>query len=125
MMRTAADVMTKHVVDIEPDATVSEAIDKMKQWNVSSLLVQRKDTTDTWGFMSQTDIIEKVVAAGLDPESVSVHEIMTKPVITVPSNCSLQDCAALMARADIRRVLVYDGQDIVGIVSSSDIFNVA
>jgi CBS domain-containing protein len=30
-----------------------------------------------------------------------------------------------MARADIRRVLVFDGQDIVGIVSSSDIFNVA
>jgi CBS domain-containing protein len=124
-MRTAADVMTKHVVDIEPDATVSEAIDKMKQWNVSSLLVQRKDTTDTWGFMSQTDIIEKVVAVGLDADKVLVHEIMTKPVITVPSNCSLQDCAALMARADIRRVLVYDGQDIVGIVSSGDIFNVS
>ena len=124
-MRTAADVMTKHVVDIEPDATVSEAIDKMKQWNVSSLLVQRKDTTDTWGFMSQTDIIEKVVAVGLDPETVCVHEIMTKPVITVPPNCSLQDVAALMARADIRRVLVFDGRDIVGIVSTSDIFNVS
>ncbi|MEJ2209644.1 MAG: CBS domain-containing protein [Anaerolineae bacterium] len=124
-MRTAAEVMTKHVVDIEPDATVAEAIDKMKEWNVSSLLVQRKDATDTWGFMSQTDIIEKVVAAGLDPEAVLVHEIMTKPVITVPPNCSLQDCAALMARADIRRVLVFDGQDIVGIVSSSDIFTVS
>jgi isocitrate dehydrogenase len=112
-------------VDIEPDATVADAIDKMKQWNVSSLLVQRKDATDTWGFMTQTDVIEKVVAQGLDPASVSTHEIMTKPVITVPSDCSLPDCAALMARADIRRVLVFDGQDIVGIVSSSDIFNVA
>ena len=124
-MKTASEVMTKHVVDIEPDVTVAEAVQKMKQWNVSSLLVQRKDTTDTWGFMSQTDIIEKVVAAGLDPEQVRVHEIMTKPVITVPSNCSLQDCAALMARADIRRVLVFDGQDIVGIVSTSDIFKVS
>jgi CBS domain-containing protein len=123
-MKTAADVMTKHVVDIEPDATVADAIDKMKQWNVSSLLVQRKAVTDTWGFMSQTDIIEKVVAQGLDSASVQVHEIMTKPVITVPPSCSLSDCAALMARADIRRVLVFDGQGIVGIVSSSDIFNV-
>jgi len=123
-MRTAAEVMTKHVVDIEPMATVAEAIEKMKQWNVSSLLVQRRSQTDTWGFMTQTDIIEKVIAAGRDPESVQVHEIMTKPVITVPPSCSLQDCAALMARADIRRVLVFDGQDIVGIVSSSDIFNV-
>lgn len=124
-MKTAVDVMTKHVVDIEPEATVADAIEKMKQWNVTSLLIARKDATDTWGFMSQTDVIEKVVAKGLDPAEVQVHEIMTKPVITVPSNCSLQDCAALMARADIRRVLVFDGQDIVGIVSSSDIFNVA
>jgi CBS domain-containing protein len=124
MMKTAVDVMTKHVVDIEPDATVSDAIDKMRQWNVSSLLVQRQDVTDTWGFMSQTDVIEKVIAHGLDPDTVCVHQIMTKPVITVPPNCSLQDCAALMTRADIRRVLVFDGQDIVGIVSSSEIFNV-
>jgi signal-transduction protein with cAMP-binding, CBS, and nucleotidyltransferase domain len=123
-MKTASDVMTKHVVDIEPEAAVADAIEKMKQWNVTSLLVGRKATTDTWGFMSQTDVIEKVVAEGNDPKEVQVHEIMTKPVITVPSNCSLQDCAALMARADIRRVLVFDGQDIVGIVSSSDIFNV-
>lgn len=123
-MKTAVDVMTKHVVDIEPGATVSDAIDKMRQWNVTSLLVQRQDITDTWGFVSQTDVIEKVIAPGRDPDTVSVHQIMTKPVITVPPNCSLQDCAALMTRADIRRVLVFDGQDIVGIVSSSDIFNV-
>jgi CBS domain-containing protein len=125
MMRTAVDVMTKNVVDIEPDGTVAEAIEKMKQWNVTSLLVQRQDATDTWGFMTQTDVIEKVIARGLDPTVIRVHEIMTKPVITVPPNCSLQDCAALMARADIRRVLVFDGQEIVGIVSSSDIFQVA
>ncbi len=123
-MKTAVDVMTKHVVDIPPDATVSDAIEKMREWNVSSLLVRRQDSTDTWGFMSRKDVLEKVVARGLDSDMVHVHEIMTKPVITVPPNCSLRDCAALMVRADIRRVLVFDGQDIVGIVSSSDIFNV-
>lgn len=123
-MKTAADVMTKHVVSIGPDATVADAIAKMKQWNVSSLLVERKSPVDTWGFMSQTDVVEKVVAKDLDADELRVHDIMTKPVITVPPNCSLADCSALMARADIRRVLVFDGQDIVGIVSMSDIFNV-
>jgi signal-transduction protein with cAMP-binding, CBS, and nucleotidyltransferase domain len=122
-MRTAADVMTKNVVEIDADATVAQAVAKMKQFSVSSLLVARKDPTDTWGFMSQTDVVEKVVASGLDPQDVHVGEIMHKPVITVRPNASLQDCAALMARADIRRVLVFDGQDIVGIVSGTDIFN--
>jgi CBS domain-containing protein len=122
-MKHAVDVMTKHVVDIEPNATVAQAIDKMKQWNVSSLLVKREGDMDTWGFMTETDLIEKVVAKGLDPARLQVSEIMSKPVITVSPKSSLQECAALLARADIRRVLVYDGKEIVGIVSSSDIFN--
>lgn len=122
-MKTAAEIMTKEVVDIEPTATVGEAIQKMKERNVTSLLVQRQGQSDTWGFMTQTDVVEKVIARGDDPKDVPVQEIMTKPVITVPPSCSLQDCAAIMARSDIRRVLVYDGATIIGIVSSSDIFN--
>jgi signal-transduction protein with cAMP-binding, CBS, and nucleotidyltransferase domain len=122
-MKHAVDVMTKHVVDIEPNATVAQAIGKMKQWNVSSLLVKRESNIDTWGFMTETDLIEKVVAKGLDPAKLNVHEIMSKPVITVSPKSNLQECAALLSRADIRRVLVYDGKEIVGIVSSSDIFN--
>jgi isocitrate dehydrogenase len=122
-MKTVADVMTKHVVDIDPGATVSDAIGRMKQWNVSSLLVKGEGGMANWGFMTETDVIEKVVADGLDPAAICVGEIMSTPVITASPKHSLQECAAMLARADIRRVLVYDGQDIVGIVSSSDIFN--
>ncbi len=121
-MKTAADVMTRDVVTIEPHATVAEAVDRMKQRKVSSLLVKRESEIDTWGFMTETDVIEKVVAKELDLAEVHVSEIMSKPVITVPPTHSLQECAALLARAEIRRVLVYDGRAIVGIVSSSDIF---
>ena len=122
-MKTAAEIMTKPVVDIEPDATVAQAIAKMKENKIFSLLIKRDKRMDTWGFMSETDVIEKVVAKGRDLTEVYVHEIMTRPVITVAPSASLQDCAALLARADIRRVLVYDGKNIVGIVSSRDIFN--
>jgi CBS domain-containing protein len=122
-MKTAADVMTQQVVDIEPDATVAEAVARMKERKVSSLLVKPECDMDSWGFMTETDVIEKVVAKGLNPAEIQVHEIMTKPVITVSPRYSLQECAALLARADIRRVLVYDGHQIVGIVSSGDIFN--
>jgi CBS domain-containing protein len=121
-MKTAVDVMIRHVVDIEASATVAQAIEKMKERNVSSLLIRPEGSMDTWGFMTETDLIEKVVAKGLDPAEIFVHEIMSKPVITVSPRSSLQECAALLARAEIRRVLVFDGTDIVGIVSSGDIF---
>jgi len=69
------------------------------------------------------NIIEKVVAEGLEMTETHVSEIMSRPVITVSRKHSLQECAALLSRAGIRRVLVYDGKDIVGIVSSRDIFD--
>jgi len=122
-MKTALDVMTKTIVEIDPDATVAEAIAMMKAANVSSLLIRRKTPGRMWGFMTQTDVIEKVVAHDLDPASVAVRDIMTMRIISVPPTASLKDCAALMARADIRRVLVFDGNEVLGIVSSSDIFN--
>jgi CBS domain-containing protein len=122
-MKTAADVMTKDVVGIEPNASVAKAIAKMKEWNVSSLLVKRDGGMHTWGFMTETDVIEKVVAHGFDPDQVLVSEIMSRPVITVSPGFSLEECAGLLSRADIRRVLVYDGEAIVGLVSSSDIFH--
>jgi CBS domain-containing protein len=121
-MITAADVMTGNVVSIEGTATVAQAIAKMKEKEISSLLVQPESDMDTWGFMTETDVIEKVVARRLNAADILVHDIMSKPVITVSPQSSLEECAGLLARADIRRVLVYDGTKIVGIVSSSDIF---
>ena len=121
-MKTAKDVMTKQIVDIAADATVAEAINKMKESRVSSLLVKPDSGIHTWGFMTETDVIEKVVAEGLDPAEVYVSDIMSRPVITVSPKHTVQECAALFARAGIRRVLVFDGEDMVGIVSSSDIF---
>ena len=122
-MKSAADVMTKSVVDIHADALVTKAIERMKERKVSSLLVRPAEGKHTWGFMTQTDVIEKVIAAGLDPDQVHVREIMSKPVITVAPSLNLQEISALFARADIRRVLVFDGEDMVGIVSGSDIFD--
>jgi CBS domain-containing protein len=67
---------------------------------------------EAWGFMTETDLIEKVVTGGVDLES-----------ITVSPKSSLQECDALLTKADIRRVLVFDGQEIVGFVSISDTFS--
>jgi CBS domain-containing protein len=122
-MITVADVMTKEVVSIEANVTVAQAVAKMREEKVSSLLVKPEGDMDTWGFMTETDVIEKVVARRLDVNEVLVHDIMSKPVITVSPQSSLEECAALLARADIRRVLVFDGTEMVGIVSSSDIFS--
>ncbi|MFQ5857054.1 MAG: CBS domain-containing protein [Anaerolineae bacterium] len=124
-MKIAADVMTRDVVSIPPNATVAEAIQLMHEKGVSSLLVEPRSDMDTHGFMSRRDIVERVVAKGRRPEDCLVTDIMSKPLITVPPDCDLRDCASLMGEAGIRRVVVFDGQKIVGIVSNTDILRAA
>jgi len=121
-MKIAQDVMTKEVVSISPQAVVSEAIQVMHDRHVTSLLVERRSPADTWGIISQTDIVQDIVAEAKDPCQVKVSEVMTQPITTVGPTATLQQCARLMARDNIRRVFVFDGRDIVGVVTASDIF---
>jgi CBS domain-containing protein len=121
-MKIAQEVMTKDVATIDPHATVAEAIQHMRDLQVGSLLVERLGLADTWGIITQTDVVQKLVALDKDPRQVEVVDAMTKPVTTVRPDATLHECARLMARDHIRRVFVFDGHDIVGVVSASDIF---
>jgi len=118
-----SDVMTKDVVSIDGKESVADAIKLMREKGVSSLLVNRRTHDDAWGIMTRKDVVHKVVDPGKDPHDVKVFEIMSKPLITVSPGLALKYCARLMHHAGIRRMPVFDGKEIVGIVSNTDIFN--
>ncbi|TET92913.1 MAG: CBS domain-containing protein [Desulfobacteraceae bacterium] len=118
----AADVMTKNVVYIEGNETVANAIRLMKEKGVSSLVVNRRDLEDTWGIMTRKDVVSKVVNPGRDPDEIRVFEIMTKPLVMISPGLELKYCARLFNQTGIRRAPVFDGKEIVGILSNTNIF---
>ncbi len=117
------DVMRKDVVFIDGKATVAEAVRLMRERHVSSLLVNRRNHDDAWGIVVRKDVVNKVIDPGKDPEKVRVFDIMTRPVITVSPGLALKYCARLLHLAGIRRAPVFDGKDIIGMISNTDIFN--
>jgi CBS domain-containing protein len=119
----AADVMSKNVVTVEGIQSAANAIKIMREKSVSCLVVNRRGPEDAWGMITRADIVNKVVDPGKDPHEVRVFEIMSKPLITVSPGLALKYCARLMNHARIRRVIVFDGKEIVGILSNTDIFN--
>jgi CBS domain-containing protein len=119
----AADVMTKDVIYIEGSKSVANAIRLMREKRVSSLVVNRRGQEDAWGMLTRKDVVNKVVDPGKDPQKVKVFEIMSKPLIMVSPGLALKYCARLMNHAGIRRATVFDGKEIVGILSNTDIFN--
>ena len=120
---TVADVMSTNVVFIDGKEPVDTAIRLMRKKRVSSLVVNRRNEEDAWGIVTRKDIIHKIIDPGKHPLEVRVFQIMTKPVVTVRPELALKYCARLMHNANIRRAPVIDRNDIVGIVSNTDIFN--
>lgn len=122
MKRAAREIMVGDVIGISPDASLRDAIKKMREHRITSLLVERRVPSSTWGVITQTDIVHKVIGQNRDVDSLKVSDVMTRPITTVKPESTILDCAALMQRDGIRRVFVFDGKDIVGIISISNIF---
>ncbi|PKP60978.1 MAG: hypothetical protein CVT88_01535 [Candidatus Altiarchaeales archaeon HGW-Altiarchaeales-1] len=121
-MVKAGDVMAKDIVYIDGNATVGEAVNTMFAKKVSALIVNSRNVDDAFGIVTRKDVVSKLVAQGKDPKAVKVHEIMTKPLITVSPGLSVKYCARLFSKTGIRRAPVFDGKKIVGVLSNSDIF---
>ena len=117
----ARDIMTEDLVWILGDVTVLEATEAMRSRKISSVLVERRNPDDTWGIVTLSDVVKRVVEPGRDPREVRVYEIMSKPLVLIGPDLAVEYCAQLMERTDLRRLPVFNGEEIVGIVAHRDI----
>ncbi len=120
----AADIMTSNVLTIRGSATVAAAVKMMRDKKLRSLIVDRRHDQDAYGIITETDVVYKVTAYGLDPKKVRVHEVMTKPCVVVSPDLEVEYVARLFANTRIRRAPVVEGK-LLGIISTSDILSKA
>lgn len=120
-MMKASDIMTPNVATIRGSATVADAVGIMKEKGLRCLIVERRHDQDAYGIVTETDIVYKVAAYGKDPKKVKIHEIMTKPCITVNPDLGVEYVARLFANTKTRRAPVISGK-LLGMISATDIF---
>lgn len=118
----ARDLMTKEVEFIDGSRNVADAIKKMNERNVSSLIVQHRGIEDAFGIVTRKDVVTKVIATGADPHATKVADIMSKPLVFASPGLEHKYVARLLANTGFRRLPVFDGKNIVGMLSNSDIF---
>lgn len=114
------DVMSSSIHIIDRLATVSEAIDLMREHQVSSLVINRRHEGDEFGLVVVTDIAIKIIGAELSPGRTNVYEIMSKPVVTVDVNMDIKYAIRLLGRLSLSRALVTDQGELVGLVTMRD-----
>lgn len=116
---TLREIMTPVVETVSKTTTVEEAAKKMASINIGFLVVA--DDNEPSGVVTDRDIVVRVVAAGLGPDT-TVEEAMTPNCEVVDESMDLEEATSLMKDKQIRRLVIRgaDGE-LAGIVSLGDI----
>jgi len=110
----------RSVLDVDGSATVLEAITKMVESNVGSLLVFEGDRLA--GIVTERDYLRRVTLEGRDERTTPVREIMSSPIVYATPESSIEECMAVMTERRIRHLPVLDeAQQVVGVVSIGDV----
>ena len=107
---------------IDNSSTVADGISKMVDRNVGSLIVRRENPHEPYGIVTRSDVLFKVIAKGLDPRKVKITEIVSSPVVILNNvNLDVKYAAQAMANAGVTNLVIFDGGDVYGFLSSTDI----
>jgi CBS domain-containing protein len=109
----------REVFSVVPEASVYDAIETMANKSVGALLVLEHGRIV--GILSERDYARKVILQGRSSRTTTVGEIMSSPVLTVPSTCSVEEAMAIMTEHRVRHLPVVDDGWLRGLISVGDL----
>ncbi len=117
------DVMTKTLITLPETSNARQIAMAMSGNMIGSVIITMNDRPV--GIVTEMDLVERVIARGLNPEKTLARDIMSSPVSVIDPRSDIMDAARKMAKYRIRRLVVVDKGNMVGIVTSRDIMTTA
>ena len=115
------DWMVDLVVFVDPDSTIQHALEVMRRRYIHSLIVNKTSDSPDFGIITSTDISDKIIAQERMPSQTRVKDIMTSPLITIPADWTLKECAIKMRENKIHHLPVVNEEgELVGMISDTD-----
>ncbi|MCE8422652.1 MAG: CBS domain-containing protein [Candidatus Methanoperedens sp.] len=117
------EVMTSDVVTADIRSDVTQLAGKMLELDVGSIIIT--DGKRPVGIVTERDIVRKIVSKNRKPSDVSIKELMTTPLITIPASEDITDAMHRMVKMQIRRLPVVENSNLIGIVTDIDLIAVS
>lgn len=114
-----ADIMVREVVTINPSASMEEAVLKMSENKIGSLIVL--ENYQIVGVLTEREVIKNIKQLLKEAGRLHVRDLMSKKIIGIGPDKEVEEAARLMAREDIKKLPVVDNGKLVGIVTDTDI----
>ena len=118
--RTVGAIMSPYQM-VGGAETVVSAMHVMREHGLNAILVE-PNTEGEWGIMTKRDVLRKIIVPNRRPEGISVDEIASRYLITCERDAPLLQIARQMMNNGIRRVVVMEGGQPLGIVTEADLF---
>jgi len=120
------DWMSKPVIVVDPDSSVSYALTLMRRRNIHSVIVDKTSGSAAYGIVTVTDIRDKIMATGRNPAEIRVREIMSSPLVHADPEWTLKECSTKMQKHNIHHMPVANESGVfIGMISATDIFMAA
>ncbi|MEE8170248.1 MAG: CBS domain-containing protein, partial [Phycisphaerae bacterium] len=121
-MKTVSDVLQKKGCDVHSTSrttTVMAAARTMNEQHIGALVVT--DGEHVVGIFTERDVLNRIVAAGRDPNKTTVADVMTSSVACCTSATAVDECRRVMREKRIRHLPVVDDGRLRGMVSIGDL----
>jgi len=115
---TVESLLNQQVVSLSPQDSVGEAAKLMSEHRISSLIILQDGLLS--GILTDRDLRYRVLAQGLDG-SVSIAQVMTKDPCCIDKSGLLFEASMLMSTHNIHHLPVVNGQQVVGMLTTTDI----
>jgi len=116
MVLYARDIVEKDFLSISGASTVIEGARAMKDSRHGFAIIGTPANPE--GVVTEWDIISKVVSEGRDPRSVTMGEVMSKDIVSIDASTPLSVVSQVMTEKGVRRLLVKEGNQVVGFITS-------
>jgi CBS domain-containing protein len=104
---------------VEADALVIDVVNMMVEHNIGAVAVLRNG--ELAGLFSERDLMKRVVHDAMDSKTTKVSDVMTRDLVTVSPERSLEDCLELMRERGFRHLPVCKGKQLRGLLSLRDL----
>jgi CBS domain-containing protein len=119
MATLVRDVMAQNPVTLPSDAAAVEAARRMRDNDIGDVVVA--DADNVLGIVTDRDLVVRVLAEGRDPERTTLADVHSAELVSIAPEASIDEAARLMRANAVRRLLVMDGDELVGVVSIGDL----
>ena len=118
-VRQLLDKKGHEVLSVHPDDSVFDAVKKMADNNIGSLVVLVDD--QIVGIITERHYARRVILEGKTSPETSVRDIMATSVVCARTDQTISECMAVMTEKRVRHLPVVDQKRLVGLVSIGDL----